>query len=311
VLSFVKATKVLQRIRRSLARRRNTIGQLYIANVPKISHKVKVMEPLFRNFALVCKPARPETASVASQIQEILRKFGAQSRVYEGCPESLTGHDIVVPIGGDGTFLRCVPTALASKLPLVGVNMGRLGYLVSISKDNLQENLSKVIHGEYTPTHRMVLKATLSNGEARYALNELAIKSAEYRLASLKLSADNESITRYDCDGLILSTPTGSTAYNLSAGGPLLHLKTDAIVVTPICAHSLTNRSLVFNSRSYLRVEPGDKPSRIHINADGHTIAEGDNCLPVQIRQATRKLVILEDPARASFDTLREKLDWK
>jgi len=269
------------------------------------------MELRYKNFAIIYNSGKDGAQAIAESLMEILKKLGARAQIYQNIPATLSGHDIISTIGGDGTLLKCVPAALTGQIPVVGVNIGKLGYLTSIDKSSLQESLPKIAYGEFTATPRMVLKAVFPDGSTQYALNDIVIKSAEYRLAELKLLADGQFATQYDCDGLIFSTPTGSTAYNLSAGGPLVHFKTDAIVVTPICAHSLTNRSLVFNSRSTLRVEPGDKPRAIHVNVDGRPVAESRDCLPIQIRQATRKLMILEDSSRTPFDTLREKLGWK
>ena len=269
------------------------------------------MPALFRNFAIVYNSGKQEAFAVAGRLRAVLKKLGVQSKIYKSPPASFRGHDIAATIGGDGTLLCCVPAALSAQIPLVGVNTGNLGYLTSVDKNQLRESFLKILKGGFSAVPRMVLKATFPTGRAQYALNDLVIKSAEYRMAQLRLSVDGERVTEYGCDGLIFSTPTGSTAYNLSAGGPLLHFKTDAIVVTPICAHSLTNRSLVFNSRSKLKVGIGDSPCGIHINADGRTVCEGSDFLPLQIRQATRKLVTLEDPKRGSFETLREKLGWK
>jgi NAD+ kinase len=269
------------------------------------------MENRFKNFAIVHNPTKPDTLKVAEKLRGILEKLGAKAKVYKTAPNNFKGHDAAAAIGGDGTLLGCVAAALTSQIPLVGVNMGKLGYLASVDKNHLEASFKKVLKGEYIPTPRMVLKTTFPDGQIYYSLNDLVIKSAEYRLAELKVSADGERVTEYEGDGLIFSTPTGSTAYNLSAGGPILQIKTESIVVTPICAHTLTNRSVVFNSRSRLRVELGHTLCAVHINVDGRAVAESRSCLPLTVRQATRKLVTLEDPRRGSFETLRAKLGWR
>lgn len=269
------------------------------------------MSVAYKNFAIIYNPAKPHTQAVAERLEGILQKLGAKAAIYTTPLEDLGNHDAAASVGGDGTLLGCVPAALSSQIPLIGVNMGRLGYLTTIGKDELKECFMRILSGEYMASPRMVLKVTMSDGSVYYALNDLVIKSAEYRLADLEVSVDDELVTEYDCDGLIFATPTGSTAYNLSAGGPIVHLRAEGIVMSPICAHTLTNRSVIFNSHSRLGVNFGATPCQVHINVDGRAVAESRECLPLQVRQATRKLMILEDPRRGPFETLRQKLGWR
>jgi len=174
----------------------------------------------------------------------------------------------------------------------------------------MEESFKDILAGKYTTLPRSILELQLPDGTRHLALNDVVVKSAEYRLADLRVSVDDELVTEYPCDGLIFSTPTGATAYNLSAGGPLVHLKVDGIVMTPICAHTLTERSFVFSGKSVLKIEHGKRHNAVHINADGKTICEGQQHLPILVREAAEKLMTLENPKNGQFEVLRRKLGW-
>ncbi len=260
----------------------------------------------FKNWAIVFNPAKTGAAERAQKLAGILKALGATGKLLKSGVKTLAGYDAAATVGGDGTLLSCVGAALTAKIPLVGVNAGHLGYLTGVTAGSIEADFTQILAGKWRPVERMVLKATCPDGSAHYALNDVVVKSAEYRMATLKVSVDGEHVTNCNCDGLIFSTPTGSTAYNLSAGGPILHRELQGLVMTPICAHSLTNRSVVFSSKSRVRVEALE--GRVLVSIDGRSTQQA--CLPVEVRQATRRLLTLENPGRGAFETMREKLGW-
>lgn len=264
-----------------------------------------------KKWAIVYNPDKSGTKDVAEQMGGFLKERGAKKTdILPGPISKLEGYDIAASIGGDGTLLGLVKAALASNIPVVGVNMGKLGYLACLSTDNLQDQLERIMAGKFNKLERCTLEVELPSGAKEFALNDLVIKSAEFRLAELSVNVDDEWITNYSCDGIIVATATGSTAYNLSAGGPILHQGAQSIVMTPICAHSLTNRSLLFDHSSTLTIENASQ-SKVQISIDGRAYPDCEGCMPLKVRAACRNLTTLEDPQRGAFATLRQKLSWK
>jgi NAD+ kinase len=269
------------------------------------------VKTLLKHWAIVYNPTKPGTEAVAARILKALEGLQASGQIHAGAPDSLRGYNAAITIGGDGTMLHCAEQALEANVPLAGVNMGTLGYMTGIGVDEVEESMRRIFAGEFLSLERMALRLDFPDGTVRHALNDLVLKSADFRLTELRVSVDGEYVTEYPCDGLIFATPTGSTAYNLSAGGPIVHTSASGIIMTPICAHTLTNRSIIFNERSTLTVERCEEKTSIHINVDGRTTAEGTGCLPVRISSAQRRLTTLEDPRRGGFATLRQKLNWQ
>ncbi|MGH7320475.1 MAG: NAD(+)/NADH kinase [Candidatus Rokuibacteriota bacterium] len=223
--------------------------------------------------------------------------------------------DLIVVLGGDGTLLSVARLVGGLGVPILGVNLGHLGFLTATALEALYPTLEAVLRGEYTAEDRMVLAASLRrNGEvlADYlALNDIVIaKGALGRLIDLEVSADGQLMTAYRADGLIIATPTGSTAYNLSASGPILFPTMEAVVLTPICSHALTNRPIVL---------PGTIQIEVSLLADMPDVMlwlDGQPGLPVmpkdvlRIRQAEARIRLIRDPQKTYFQVLRTKLKW-
>lgn len=265
---------------------------------------------LYQKWAIVFNTTKNHAAETAARLQKVLEHFGAQVQIFERCPDDLRGYHALATIGGDGTILGCVNAVVQAQIPVVGINMGTLGYLASVDRNRLEESFEKILQGGYRPLQRLVLELQLPDGRKHWALNDVVVKSAEYRLAELKVSADDELITEYPCDGLIFATPTGASAYNLSAGGPLIHHQLQGFVMTPICAHTLTERSVMFGPKNHLKIDHGRHKRAVHINIDGRTVCEGTAHLPMFVGVAGEHLTTLEDPQNGQFAVLRKKLGW-
>jgi NAD+ kinase len=226
--------------------------------------------------------------------------------------------DLIVLLGGDGTFIgmsRRIARA-AVDVPIAGVNFGSLGFLTEITLDELYPSLEAVLAGTATIEDRMMLTArTLRGGQVfaeELVLNDVVItKGALSRIIELSVSVSGQSVMRVRSDGLIVATPTGSTAYNLAAGGPIVHPGVDAILLTPIAPHMLTNRPIVVAGASEIVVEPDmNGNDEVFVTFDGqsgHPLHEGDR---VTIRRAERRLRLVRSPSRTYFDVLRQKLKW-
>jgi NAD+ kinase len=173
--------------------------------------------------------------------------------------EVVTGSDLVLVLGGDGTLLNAIRYLGRRRVPLAGVNLGGLGFLTEITRSEIYGVLESIIRGKYRVSERTMLLVS-ANGAGKgsqsfIALNDVVVmKEALARMVTLKLCINGEVVTSYSCDGLIVSTPTGSTAHSLSAGGPIIHPEVDAMVITPVCPHTLTNRPLIVPTQVSIKI---------------------------------------------------------
>jgi len=234
------------------------------------------------------------------------------------CPDaaSLTRQvDLLLVFGGDGTMLRAAREIAGSKTPILGVNIGSLGFLTAVPSDELAPALQHVWRGEYSFESRALIQATARPRGTQLeetALNDIVIsRGIASRLIELEVRVDGDALTRYRCDGLIISSPTGSTAYSLAAGGALVFPTAAVLEITPICPHTLSNRSLIVPLTSKIVVKVvSPKPSTI-LSADGQVVSElsvGD-CVHIQRSRRTVRLMHLTG---SSFcETLRRKLHWR
>jgi len=223
--------------------------------------------------------------------------------------------DLVLVFGGDGTMLRAARELAGSRTPILGVNIGSLGFLTATSSDELRAALKQVWQGEFTFESRILLQAKGSCkgcGVDQPALNDIVVsRGIASRLIELEVRVDRELLTRYRCDGLIFSSPTGSTAYSLAAGGAVVFPTAQVIEITPICPHTLSNRSLILPLTARIEVKVVSlKPTTI-LSADGQVVSELSTGDLITIYRS-RRTVRLMHLAGASFcETLRKKLHWR
>ena len=223
--------------------------------------------------------------------------------------------DLIVVLGGDGTLLSVARRVDGLDVPILGVNLGGLGFLTATTLEALFPTLEAVLRGEYTAEERLVLVASLvrrgTPATDQQALNDVVVaKGALGRLIDLEVRADGQPMTAYRADGLIIATPTGSTAYNLSAAGPILFPTMDAVVLTPICSHTLTNRPIVLPASARLEVTLLTEAPDVVLSVDGQPgppVAAGD---VVHVRRAGARIRLIRDPRKSYFEVLRTKLKW-
>ena len=242
----------------------------------------------------------------------------APGRSVADKPALAAGVDLIVVLGGDGTLLSvagCVGAADVD-VPILGVNFGSLGFLTEATLPELYQSLEAALSGEARVEERLMLRATtMRRGVAlleHLALNDVVItKAARARMTDLSVSVGDEFVTRVKADGLIVATPTGSTAYNLAAGGPIVQPVVDAIVLTPIAPHMLTNRPIVIPASSLVRVQPMmAERDELYVTFDGqagYQLQAGDE---VRIQCAERRVRLLRPSSRSYFEVLRQKLKW-
>ena len=186
----------------------------------------------------------------------ICEKDEKKQIIREAVPKEL---DCAIVIGGDGSFIEAARVLEERDIPILGINMGTLGYLTEVELNHIDEAIEKVVNGEYSLEERMMLEGEFQNGDSNVALNDIVVsRKGALRVIHFRLFVNGELLNSYKADGIILSTPTGSTAYNLSAGGPIVEPTASLIVITPICSHALNTSSIVLSSEDEIMIEIGE-----------------------------------------------------
>lgn len=221
--------------------------------------------------------------------------------------------EAVISIGGDGTFLTAAHIVKFTEIPVIGINLGRVGFLANIETNNFTGCLNRIMEGEYQTLERMVLEINLyRQGELLktfHALNDSYINRTVARLISVSLWYGEEYITDYIADGLIVSTPSGSTAYSLSAGGPIVAPGLHAILITPICPHSISERPIVLSSEKAIFLKVNSKAGML-LSVDGMDSIELEIGDELKISYEGTNTNLIQFSQKSYFDTLRQKLNW-
>jgi NAD+ kinase len=247
---------------------------------------------------------------------EAAKLFPSGSRTALDRNELARQSDLAVVLGGDGTLLATAKAIAESghDIPILAVNFGSLGFLTEITRPELYQSLDAVLAGRSLFDQRMMLCAADSRtGESHMALNDVVFtRTALSRMIELSVSVGDQFVTNVKADGLIVATPTGSTAYNLAAGGPIVHPAMDALVLTPIAPHTLTNRPIVIPAEREVRVKSASSNAgdEVYVTIDGQTgfgLHEGDG---LSITRAERPLRLVRSTTRSYFEVLRQKLKW-
>jgi len=268
---------------------------------------------MLQRIAFVVNSQKPHAGELASFLEGVCQEHGVESVRSNDYPIAegfLEGANACCVLGGDGTILSAAPESLRSGVPVFGVNQGKLGFLATYSPASIREHFVGILRGEFDIQKRSVLHCTTADNQHALALNDAVIKSPDgRRLIGLQVWCEDTLVTEYYSDGLIFSTPTGSTAYNLSAGGPIIMPGAEVLVMTPICPHSLSNRSLVLTRDSVLRVNVVES-SPAQVTLDGAQRFEGENIFPLQIHISRGELPLLLPHSYSYFTILRQKLGW-
>jgi NAD+ kinase len=222
---------------------------------------------------------------------------------------------LVVVLGGDGTMLRAARLAAGHKVPILGINMGSFGYLTEVNVNEIHSTLELIIQGKFATEKRMMLDISIKHGKTitnvGSVLNDVVINRGSLsRMNELELEVNGKYLTTYKGDGLIVSTPTGSTAYSLSAGGPIVFPGKDLIIINPICPHTLTNRPIIFSENSNLKITLWSKDKGAMLNLDGqqsYKIVSGD---VVTVKRSRHTTMLIFSPYRSYGEILRSKLGW-
>jgi NAD+ kinase len=272
------------------------------------------MHPL-RKIAFVVNEEKTGAPALARELVALTRGAGVALKQTTRFPIPrgwLRGCDACCVIGGDGTLLGVAREAAEEQVPIIGVNRGSLGFLTTYSADEARSQFIALLGGGFRVTHRTMLDCSTGPGTHDLALNDVLIKDeVNSRIVRLEVYADGELVTDYTCDGLIFSTPTGSTAYNLSAGGPIIHPAAGVIAMTPICPHTLSNRSIIFRDQVCLRVyNRTEGNSRLLVAMDGQRNLKVSAQSPVEITVAKARIPLAQRADYSHFSVVRTKLKW-
>jgi NAD+ kinase len=280
------------------------------------------MSAELKTIGIVINTARPHAGSVLKQVAGLLQQNGlrlilersaeeyADLVSYMADPAAFADSaDLVLAMGGDGTLLRAARLVGRSEVPILGINLGGLGFLTAVGEESIDEAIDSVLKGQFRIEERMVLEAELPDGERLTALNDIVVwMGASLRIVEMTAYVGEEYVASFSADGIIVSTPTGSTAYSLAAGGPIVYPTFDAMTIAPICPHSLGLRPMVFSPDVTFSVMIESMEATVV--ADGQEmrqITKGDR---VSVHRAEHKLMLVRPLTTTFYKILREKLKW-
>jgi NAD+ kinase len=254
---------------------------------------------------------RGHTVLIAQQTAEHLKITDFTSRSLH---ELAADSDAVVVLGGDGTMLSIARALAPQGVPLIGINQGRLGFLTDITVSDMFDSVAEILSGQYVAEERILLNGQIRrNGEPVFeatAFNDIVVgKGGSGRLIDLEIAINSEFVYNQRADGLVVTSPTGTTAYALSAGGPIVHPTLEAVALVPICPHTLSARPIVVSSHSRIEIHlTYADDARVHFDGQHHfDLLSGDH---VWITRASRPVTLLHPHAYSYYDTLRQKLHW-
>jgi NAD+ kinase len=277
-----------------------TIGLIAHTGKPGVGELINSLSAEFSRFKMSILLEK-ETAAVAKQSSKLsIAEVGNKA-------------DLLVVVGGDGTLLNVAGHLDETMPPIFGINVGSLGFLTTVSSPAFREAAESIANGKMKFSHRALLEVTVSGSKEKpaIALNDTVFSRGELsRLIRLRTSVNGETLTEFNADGLIIATPTGSTAYSLSAGGPILEPESGVFVITPICPHVLTNRSIIVSERSTIEVEATEPDYPVYLTVDGRDPVRINKGAKVQIRKAEKMLQLAAMPDSSFFGVVRQKLKW-
>ncbi|OEU49076.1 MAG: NAD(+) kinase [Desulfobacterales bacterium C00003060] len=247
--------------------------------------------------------------------QNVPAPITSRKGLVENIPKAPSGLSCVVVLGGDGTFLSAIRWIQDTGIPILGVNLGNFGFLTETSADRIFPIMEDIINDAFTTEERILLSAQVfRDGEGiatQTVLNDVVInKEALARIAHIHTYIDDEYLTTFKADGLIVATPTGSTAYSLSAGGPIIYPSLETIILTPICPFTLTNRSLILPDTSTIKIRLDERDSNVFLTFDGQVGLHITYQDSIVIRKAPHTIHMIRTPDLNYYEVLKAKLKW-
>lgn len=272
----------------------------YIKEIFRILHENKIEIIVFKKYI--------------DSIKELKTDFlkNNEIKTFNNISDFPNDIDIMVSIGGDGTFLETLPYLLKADIPVIGINTGRLGFLANISKENIYKAINDILEDKYTIEYRSLLELKFPLNvfeDNNFALNDITIQKYDLSMISIQVYLNGEYLTTYWTDGLIISTPTGSTAYSLSAGGPIIYPETSDLILVPIASHNLTVRPLIIPDDFEIKVNVSSRTNKFLLTAD-HKAKCIENNINIIVKKANVRIKMIRLFDHSFFKTLREKLMW-
>ena len=283
---------------------------------------------MFHTIGIISRPRREDLATVVPGLLKWLEEREVRALYDEETATCLRKQEhvrsreqlaeevqLLLVLGGDGTLLAAARVAAPRGIPILPINMGSLGFLTSFTREEIYPALEETLAGRHAASERVLLHVEFHrNGraeDAQLALNDAVInKGALARMIELELAIDGDFVCRYHADGLIVATPTGSTAYSLSAGGPIIHPTVEAFLITPICPHTLTDRPVVVRDSSRVEVTVKGDSEGVYLTIDGQTGIEMKSGDSIRVAKAGVRLKLITPPQKSYFEILRSKLKW-
>lgn len=281
-----------------------------------------------KTVGLIVNTAKPQTAAILPRLAGEAARLGIQlvtSQSLESAPATIRKMDpvefarnieVLIALGGDGTLLHATRLVNRAELPVLGINMGRLGFLTSATEGEVEACLKALVSGNYVMSSRTMLEAEItragSTGHQHLrALNDIVVGWGQStRIVTLDVAINDELVTSYRCDAIIVSTPTGSTGHSLSAGGPIMHPESSSLLVNVVCPHTLSARPLVVPDSVQIRITVRQTAKKLLVSVDGtdeSSVSEGDSLL---VRRSAQKINLIHLPGYRYFSVLRQKLQW-
>jgi NAD+ kinase len=281
----------------------------------------------FRIVAILCRHEDPRVAESVAALAAYLTKAGVELVAAPDAPDGLAVRriaeteiagvaDLVIAVGGDGTMLHAAGLARPHGVPLLGINRGRLGFLADVTPDEMLESLGKVLAGEYSRESRLLLDARLESADGTIttaaAMNDIVLqRHGTGRMVDFETSIANRYVNTHSGDGIIIATPTGSTAYALSCGGPIIEPQLDAVVIVPVCPHTLSDRPIVVPANRDIGVKLLERAdTQAEVTADGYSFAAMTPEDRLLIRASHTRITLIHPPGYDYYEILRSKLHW-
>ena len=247
--------------------------------------------------------------SIESVLDEELRPLFGNRYLYASPDTLFIGTDMIVSFGGDGTILHTARISSSADLPILGINLGKVGFLAEISPDDIGNIPARIKSGQYELINRMACCISTSNGDRYFALNDVVIdRNADTRILSLSVTVDSDFAGEMAADGLIISTPTGSTAHSMAAGGPLVMPDCGVFILTPICPHSLAMRPIIIEASHTITLVITEGCGRMAV--DGQSFVDVDAGSTITITKQKKPVRIARFPDKSYFDILHTRLRW-
>lgn len=285
------------------------------------------MNTVIKKVGIYAKKNHPDAAQIAADIRDRLEAESITILMEDSLAEQVgqvRGYaedeipaqvDLLIVLGGDGTLISVARQVGDLPVPILAVNLGSLGFLTEITRRELPAMLNQIVQGQFEVSDRMMLDAVIYRDDqvlGEYTvLNDVVInKGALARIIDMQTSVDGSHLTTFKADGLIIATPTGSTGYNLAAGGPIIYPGINSLVITPICPHMLTNRPIIVSDEARIQIEVKFDDDVVFFTADGQV---GRKLLPgdlVEVRKSQSRTLLIASPSKDYFEILRTKLSW-